>query len=122
MRLTASRYVQCLGQTFALQQLTYTLLQLVKAMRSSAPESTNYHLSFATEAQPVGTGVPARWKTLQGKGKQERAFWSNNLTLYFKVSMLSITNEMDPTIEIGSFGRLLTLRTDVLRRAVFGYK
>lgn len=80
--------VQCLGQTFAIQQLAYTILQLVKALRPSGGNAAAYRLTFATQAQPENTAVPARWKTLRGRGKEERAFWSSNITLYFKVSSL----------------------------------
>ncbi|KAI5450415.1 Protein kinase alk2 [Naganishia albida] len=74
----------CLGQTFALQQLAYTVAQLVKSLRPCEPGSVAYRLSLAPEAQPNGTDVPVRWKTLRGRGAQEGAYWSNNLTLYFK--------------------------------------
>lgn len=88
-------FAQCLGQTFALQQLAYTVAQLVKSLRPCEPGSVAYRLSLAPEAQPDGTDVPVRWKTLRGRGAQEGAYWSNNLTLYFKVSALNLKSRVN---------------------------
>jgi len=64
----------CLGQQFALNELSFMLIRLFQSFES---------VSLATEAQPTWSRPPASWKAAVGKRKAKEGFWpKSHLTMY----------------------------------------
>ena len=71
-------FLQCLGQNYAYNELTYFLIRLLQQFSS---------FSLAQEYQPEGSLPPPEWKGRKGRQAFEKIWPSNALTLYVKVSV-----------------------------------
>jgi cytochrome P450 len=79
--------VQCLGQNFALMQLSYVMAKLLRSLSDPETKSALYTVVLAPDEQPKATSPPEAWKDLLGRGKEEKVWVASNLTLYVKVSL-----------------------------------
>jgi hypothetical protein len=79
--------VQCLGQNFALMQLSYVMAKLLRSLSDPETKSALYTVVLAPDEQPKATSPPEAWKDLLGRGTEEKVWVASNLTLYVKVSL-----------------------------------
>jgi hypothetical protein len=76
--LIRRRYMQCIGQNYAYNEMSYFLVRLLQRFD---------RFTLAPEVQPNGSLPPPEWKSRHGRQATEKIWPSAAMTLYVKVSV-----------------------------------
>lgn len=71
--------MQCLGQNYAYNEMSYFLVRLLQQFET---------FTLAPEFQPKESLPPAEWKNRKGRQATEKVWPASALTLYVKVEQL----------------------------------